>query len=164
MNKNFEIIWSEKKKTTTGKDVISATLKDESGAEFEKVSIWGDFPNWDSIMTGHKVTGVIYTNDKGYKTLYPPKQENASTGQIGGNKSGFGAGMMKAKQEGIQKSQENKELGIRTSSTIRMAVDLAIAENTPTEARIKYWRSWLVGNWDIQEPTSPIDIDNPPNI
>lgn len=165
MNK-FTIEWSEKKQIPSGKWVINATLKDEVGVTHERVSIWSDFPNWVNIMTGHTVEGNIVTNDKGYKTLYPPRTGTVSSNG-GANRAsggGLGAGMMKAKSESIAKAQENKELGIMTSSTIRLATDCAIAENNPTPANILKWRNWFITNWDIEEPKSPVDINEPPKI
>lgn len=66
---------------------------------------------------------------------------------------------MDKKAENIEKAQGNKELGIMTSSTIRMAVDIALAEVNSAQmfdegvfkGRITYWRKWLVSEWDNVE-------------
>lgn len=169
MNKTYEVSWSEKKTTTTGKPVISATLKDETGATFDKVSIWGDFPNFANIMTGHRVTGNLYTNDKGYKTLYPPKpeQNRASGGQ------NFGAKMMEKKAEYIEKAQERKSESIAYFNAVNSAIGMAglyvkqLGMEPPrTEMKefVIKWRDWFLSEWERYNspPKSPVDIDKEP--
>lgn len=156
MDKTYKIISLERKTTTTGKAVANVSLTDDQGVMTSKVSIWSDFQNFANLNVGDFVTGSLYTNDKGYVTLYPPKPpRTTSNGANFANKGGAMAKLVEKKQEGIRESQENKERGIKTSSTIRMAVDCAVAEySNPNnldsmETLIKKWRSFFVQNWDI---------------
>ena len=147
----YQIDWSEKKTTTTGKAVMSATLKDETGATYDKVSIWSDFPDYANLMTGHSVEGEIITNDKGYKSLKPvfaPKQ-----GGNGAYKQKVMDDAMEKKAGYITQAQGNKEMGIKVASTMRMAVDLAIADDSPTPLaeKILFWRKWTWEHWDAEE-------------
>ena len=71
---------------------------------------------------------------------------------------------MDKKAEAIKKAQENKELGIMTSATMRDAVSLAIAQlqGNPFTAEemktcIEFWRDYLIENWavDIRDYIDP---------
>lgn len=161
MNKTYTITALEQKTLTTGKIVKNVTLKDDTGAITERVSIWSDFPLFATLTVGSSVFGIIYTNSKGYNTLYPPKAQNSSTGgfkRSGGNMTA----LMETKNENIRESQENKEHGIRISSTMNKAVELAIAcyrvgdEEVGLEHNILKWREWLWTHWS--------DPDTKPNF
>ena len=160
----INITWLEKKHIESlNKDVLEINGTDEQGNSI-KFAVWQDFPGFNEIMNGGFIEGNLWEKPgTGKFTLYPPKVVMA--GQTGGNKGRFQAGMkevMKEKQEGIEKSQYRKEQGIRVSSTIRMAVDIVIAElggekiidEAVIKAKIKEWRVWF---WDVwSEPD-----DNP---
>lgn len=165
MNEKVKIEWLEKKNP----DWKVANITKGDGTTVENVSInrtntKGEvFPNFDAIMTGYTLECTVWTSGAGKTYLFAPKQ--AATGQNGASK---GAGIAKAqevKSQMIKGAQDNKELGIKTSSTIRMAVDLAIAEctnaSTPDgissslEYQIKKWRKWLVANWDLEVTDTP---------
>ncbi len=156
MTNKFIVTWIEKKNP----DWSVAQLKDVDtpNLPYADVSInrtgkKGEiFPNFDGIMNGGTVEGEIWQSAKGTWYLFPPKV--VATGNSGRNSAM--SKLVTQKQEGITKAQENKELGIMTSSTIRMAVDCALAEynNTPQEdieAMILKWRKWFVDNWDLKD-------------
>lgn len=157
MSLKYSITFSEKKNP----DWIVADLKNEAGIEYKNVSInrtkksTGEvFPGFDEIMTGHTISGEFWeTPDRSKAYLYPPRVDKPYSGA---NKS-FGGGIkaVERKEAGIEKAQVNKAEGIMTSSTIRMAVDCAIAEfnNIPEtgelESLILKWRAWFVDKWEI---------------
>lgn len=165
----YQIDWSEQKTTSTGKKMLKATLKEMEVPNLihEDVAIWDSFPGFDGLMTGHIVEGDIVSKQNGQyvnKSLYAPKV--AATGQ--NRASGAISKAQDKKSEMIKTAQENKELGIMTSSTIRMAVDIALAElPIPHPAggsgngsffdvgtfkgRVNFWREWLVSNWSLPE-------------
>lgn len=152
----YEILWLEKKTTSTGKPYYKLSLKDEQGNTTENVSMWSDFPNFANIAPGHFVTGDVKENDKGYKTIYAPKPVSmGNSGALGGYKAKVMNDAMEKKAGYISNAQENREHGIKVSSTIRMAVDMAIAEGKPTAENIKDWRKWFWMNWDVDETSFP---------
>ena len=158
----YVIEWSERKTTKTGKPVLSTSLKGEDGAVIENVSIWGDFQDFANLMTGQTVMGDIVRNDKGYESLYPPK--NAATGNSGGFKKNIEK-VMEAKQEGIKLSQENKEHGIKVASTIAMATNIVLAlmkddktviwTDQLVKDEIKKWRAFLWNEWEKENKDFP---------
>jgi hypothetical protein len=160
---NYTIHSIEVKTTTTGKTVASVELKDEMGKVYDKkVSIWGDFPDFQSITFGQQVEGDIVVNDKGYATLYPPKVK--SQPKPFSRQPGAITKAMETKHEHIQEAQHNKELGIKVSSTMRDAVLIATTivnnshiENTPGDMKdlILHWREWLWKQWDKEEKDYP---------
>ncbi len=160
----IKLEWLENTKTSTGKDKINATITKADGTKMENVTIWGDFPNWAVLKPGETIQAKLVPKDYNGRTYYSLAHEQSTTGQTGGNKGTFGGGMgaklMEKKSEGIAKAQEHKDLGIMTSSTLRMAVDLTVASmrndtilQNATEAdikgMIKTWREWLIANWEL---------------
>ncbi len=153
----YTVEWCEVKKTgeTNGRawKIINMTLKDESGVETTDVS------TFDPVTPGLTIEGEIelkgqYKNFKGTPKVAPQGNSGAFKGaQI--------AKAQETKAEYIAVAQGNKELGIKVSSTIRMAVDLAIAQGAevangePLAARILLWRQWLWQEWDKEEKDYP---------
>lgn len=158
----YNIGWSERKTTTTGKEKIEATLKDEKGVETHGVTIWKEFPDFDGIMTGHDIEGdLVPARDPRYgPTLFPPKPEVPKTFQRG---AGAMTKVMDKKAENIEKAQDNKMLGIKSSSTLRMAVDLTIAslrnediiDNSVIKGTILEWRKWLWNEFEKEDKDFP---------
>lgn len=141
----------EKTTTTTGKEKYNAVLKDvDSGAETKGVTIWSDYPGWINLQAGVTVYGsLVPPKDPKYgPTLYAPKP--ASTGTTRG--AGAITRAQETKAEHIKVAQENKEVGIKLSSTIRMAVDIVTARDLGStediQAEIEYWRKWFWERWD----------------
>ena len=154
-NKTMEYLihWSEKKTTSTGKEKIDATLKEASGAEYKGVTIWADFPGFATLMTGNMVTGNIVTKQNGQytnSTLYPIKP----TGQTPMRSAGAITKAMERKETSIKGFQENKEEGIKTSSCIRMASELAIAQGNATQENVLKLREWYWKNWEVTTDNS----------
>jgi hypothetical protein len=161
----YSLEWTENKVTSTGKKYIKATLKDETGATTTDVAIWEGFPNFANLKPGEVVEGDLVIKQNGQyenKSLYAPKV--ASTGQNSANRGGFIAKAQENKAVLIEKAQDNKERGIMTSSTIRLAVDTALAEcaGMPFDAgvfkgRIREWRNWYLAEWDNVKSAEPFN-------
>lgn len=156
----FNVTWIEKKSP----DWYVAQLKDVEApnlvyadVSINRVNKKNEvFPNFDNIMNGGVVEGEPWQSSAGKWYLFAPKpvapQGGATRGSEAINKA------MERKEQGISKTMDRKEEGIMTSSTIRMAVDIALAEvvGQPFDAgvfkgRINFWREWLVTNWPIEE-------------
>lgn len=146
----FKIDWTENKNNNW--KIVSLT--DISGAQFENVSInrvnnrGETFPNFDTIKPGEQIEADLWTSDSGKKYLFAPKNLKK-----GGNTNIQAAQQRKAAD--IEKAQDNKEIGIKTSSTIRMAVDIAIAQDNPSPENITKIRQWLWSNWEVDIKEQP---------
>lgn len=138
-NKN-EKTWNDKKYT-------EAELTDTNGELF-KVSAWaGEFNDKDTWE------GELVKNDKGYWKLVSPKAvagSNFKAQQV--------EKTMERKEKSIAGFQDNKEWSIMVSSTMRDAVQLAVAEYTINKQNLDRldecvlkWRSWLIENWDVEK-------------
>lgn len=144
------LIQNKVEKTWNDKKFVEATLLDSAEVEY-KVSAWaGEFDNKDEWE------GELVKNEKGYWKLVSPKA------QAGANfKTAQTEKLMARKEESIGQFQKTKEWGIMEASTLRMAVDLAIAElKDPTvldslEEGISKWREYLVKSWDLDEKAKP---------
>ena len=149
----YIIDWCERGQTKTGKQNIKATLKDEQGVMTENVTLWGDYPDFANLMPGKEVNGDINVKQNGQytnKTLYPVttyKKFEAKPNNI--------AKAQETKKENIKEAQDNKEQGIKISSTIRMAVDIAIAESDTRPENIKEKRAWLWNEWEKSDKDFP---------
>lgn len=143
----YKLYKIERVRTTTGKDKADIVLDNDV-----KATIWGDFPNFSTLEEGQDVEGdLIPAKDSKYSPTLSPVR--ATTG--GFKPSGGMNKMIKEKQEGIEKSQDRKEDSIKTSSSMRDAVQITLAElgnlkdHTEYESRVLYWRKWLLDNWDL---------------
>lgn len=164
----YSIKWCENVTTSTNKKKMNCQLVDTNGVTTENVSIWADFPNFDKLMNGHDVEGdLVPAKDPKYGPtlypLYPPKPVQTTQG---GRSGGFGviSKAMDKKAENIAIAQDNKEWGIKVSSTMRDAVLIAttITNNSHVEPSsgdmkdlILHWRKWLLDNWDVEQPNLP---------
>src|SRR3990167_8447509 len=155
----YVIDWIENKPTATGKERAVCSLTAVSGEKYTNVTIWGDFPGFKDLMPGSEVEGdVVPPKDPQYgPTLYPPRK---TTYTPRANRAGEIRTAMKEKAEGIEKSQDRKEMGIYTSSTFRDATLLSIAEKgdgvmTHEEMKSLWlrWRDWLAKQYDYPEQT-----------
>lgn len=111
------------------------------------------FPNFDAIIPGYEFEAEPWKSEVGKQYLFAPKVQGTQNKSSGGAYKGSG-GIAKAqekKAEMIAEAQGNKELGIKISSTLRMAVDLAIAEGNNAEETLEQsilkWRKWLWSEW-----------------
>lgn len=157
----YTVDFMEKK----NEDWIIASLSSPE-ASFPEVSInrknkKGEvFPNFDGIQAGREVSGQIWKSDSGKVYLFAPKIASASPQRS----TGAIKQAMQVKSENIKVAQDNKEHGIMTSSTIRMAVDIALAEITGLpfdvgvfKGRVKTWRDWLIAEWDNTKSAPPFN-------
>lgn len=155
----YSLEWLEKKTTKVG-DKWNATVKDEKGATYENVTLW--LKDWSDAMAGMEVEGELVIKQNGQyenKTL----QRNKTYSQWKPKTSATTPAGIKVAQERkaefIEKAQDNKELGIKVSSTMRMAVDLALGdgemEQTTRKETIKFWRQWLWNEWDKTDKDFP---------
>lgn len=162
----YTIEWLERKKTTTGKDVISASLKTPEGVIHDKVSIWSNFPNWINLTPGGSVSGEIVTSDKGYKSL---KEEMTK----GFTQSGYRApsGAVKAAEitrESVKEAQGKKNESIAFFSSTNAAIELVKSmpmyrESDAGDLRqsIITWRNFFLDEWKKYEAQDPNDKRTP---
>ena len=130
-----------------------------------------------NIKDGDSVDGEYVEKQNGEylnKTLYKqktwgktvPNAYGPSKAQSGAyrNPSAINKAMDK-KAENIQVAQDNKERGIMISSTLRMAVDIAIAEMAQAPAgvhsdiagSVRNWRNWLIAEWSNIDSAPPFN-------
>lgn len=159
----YKIEWSKQKQTKVGPK-IEANVS-ANGEMIEGVTLWPR--DWPNVMTGHTVEADLVVNKNGQytnKTLYPTKTWQKNTDFKTGKTNIAQA--MEIKREGISLAQENKAEGVKISSTIRMAVDIALAKlggdiemKTPADiqAQIRYWREWLLAEWDNINNAAPFN-------
>lgn len=143
----YTITWCEVKKTgeRNGKPwtINTMTLKDEQGVITENVD------TFDTIVNGSTIEGEIIPGKYG-KDFVKAKAvagANLKTAQI--------EKTMERKEQSIGKFQDNKELSIKVSSTMRDAVLLAIAEGQPNIETILKWREWLWKNFEVPTDLYP---------
>lgn len=142
-------------------DLVAADGYETKGASVNKIDkkTGGIFPGWDFLKEGENVDGELWKSPTTQKWfLFPPKaaSQNSQKGPGGAYKQKMIEDTMKAKEASISKFQGSKEEGIKLASTLRMAVDLSVAEITSNkeddeaslQARIKRWRSWLWAEWE----------------
>jgi len=156
-------LYNVEHKDYQGKKYVKALARDVSGVELE-VSL-GD--KWGDRLATFKSTDVVeanpWQNPKNSKwSLYPIEDKKERSGVSGvGYKSAQIEKAVERKEQGIARSQDNKDFSIRVSSTMNKAVDLAIAEikdistlNT-LESDILKWREWLWRNWEVSDTQYP---------
>ena len=152
---NITVIATGDKITKTNKPYKSLTVRQENGTE-HKVNIWSDFPNFANVQVGTVIRGKIEPNGK-YTNLISELQANKPISQGGAFKTAQIEKAQENKAAYIAKAQDNKESSIKTASTMRMAVDLAIAERSnghqsldnTFEESIRKWREWCWSEWDM---------------
>lgn len=159
----FQVTWGEEKTASSGSKYFRADLKDVDGKEYKGVAIFNSFTDYAKVQPGGEVEGKIVEKD--YKGQPSYTLENLAPLQSGYRAGGGNmAKVMEKKAEQIATAQGNKELGIMTSSTIRMAVDIAIAEvsGMPLDeglfkSRVKHWRDFLIAEWSNVKEAPPFN-------
>lgn len=139
--------------TAKGDSYKKVDLQKEDGSMVLGVSAFKfKYPNQSELIEGAEITaGVVI--DGAYKNLVSA-QDKPRSGAPGAFKTAQVKEVMDIKRQDIQKSQENKEMGIKTSSTMRMAVDIATSltpdqwQSTTMQEEIRFWREWLWTEWD----------------
>ncbi len=149
----LKILKVEDLKTSKGGDYKKVDVEQIGGAVVTGVSAFGfKFPDLASLVVGAEIEGSIVI-DGNYKNLVgaiekPKGNPGYKTAQI--------EKVMERKEASISTFQDNKELSIKMASTMRMAVDLAIAEYTMNkgsfdklEELVPKWREFAWNNWDV---------------
>lgn len=158
--KNYTVEWAENKPTSTGKDRKIVTLKDDTGAHYENVTVWGDFPGWAGIGPGSPIQGD-YKDDGKYRTLFPTRAPRAAGGATGGNMRGMAAAQQR-KGDMIEKAQENKSNAIKVASSMRDATLLITALGYKFETQEEMWemhrllKNRYIKEWDYTEKSLDI--------
>ncbi|MBX4198117.1 hypothetical protein KW782_02160 [Candidatus Parcubacteria bacterium] len=149
----YTIQRSVKKITQTGKPFIKATLKDEIGQEMDNVSIWSDFPNFESLQPGVETTGVIETSSQGFRNLKPATmQRMVQAEQQPLRNPGYDHRM-----EMIRRSQEKKYEAIAFFNATNSAISLVsnmkaklmngTVNRSTMKQEITFWRDWFIDEW-----------------
>jgi DNA polymerase III alpha subunit len=165
MSKKFVIDWCENKTTSTGKKMMRANLKDDTGALFEDVTVWESYPNFTRLMPGQFVEGDIVEKQSGQylnKTLYPVMNTISSPQGSQTRTAGIKQAMAD-KTASISKFQDNKELSIKVASTFSMATNVVITmikdqpimDTGAIRSMIEDWRKWFWEKWDKGETDYP---------
>lgn len=121
--------------------------------------VFSDHTRFADIKEGMELGPDEVVADGQYVKLVDP---DAGIKGKGGSRTGAITAAQNRKSEMISQAQENKEEGIKLSSTIRMATDIVIARGVSglseeeVKAEIEKWRSYFYTNW------SEITQDEPP--
>src|SRR5260221_9303919 len=123
--------------------------------ETRKVNIFSSAPNFDNIMQGSTIIGTMAFDGKYWNINFDGQKPAMSP--TGGYKAAQIEKVMEKKNESIGKFQDNKEYSIKVASTIRLAVDCALAELKDEtvldtlEEGITKWRRYFWEHWDVDE-------------
>lgn len=162
----YKLIWTENKnadwKIVTAEGLDGTKVTD---ASINRVSKKGEvFPNFDEIKPGMEIEAEPWTAPSGKQYLFPPKVQGQPQTRAQGLARGSQA-IAKAqdtKAANIEKAQENRSESVKIASTMRMAVDLVIAEKGNEVVTLEYlqtgiksWREWLWKTWDETDQLSP---------
>lgn len=153
MFQNIKVNSSTDKVATNGKPYKALEVQDEAGAVF-KVNVFSEFPDFANIKQGSVLRGQLVAKGQ-YTNLISETLGKARGGAGSTFKTAQIEKVMDTKRADISKFQDNKETSIKIASTMRMAVDLAIAEYankndlTSMESLIKKWRTFCWENWDF---------------
>lgn len=149
-------------KTSKGDDYKKVDLQKTDGSIVEGVSAFTfKYPNQAELVEGSTITaGVVI--DGNYKNLVSAV-EKPRGGAYSAHKEAVIEKVMDRKEQGIARSQDNKDWSIKVSSTMNKAVDLAIAEfkdktvlDTLDQAVLK-WRRFLWNHWEVDlKDTDPL--------
>lgn len=147
----FKVNWLEIKTGKSGKQYMVMHLLDEQGVETQNVSTFDLTYN-----LGQEIEGEIVQN--GNFKNWKAKLEAPQFIKQAGNSAFKNKQIEEAQNRTsnfVAKAQDNKEWGIKTSSTMNKAIDLAIAEGKPEPITILKWREWIWNNWDVEDDQYP---------
>ena len=124
MSKKIE--WIQIGATTTGKVKADATVQDESGVKTD-VTIWGDFPNFATLMAGMTVEGdIVQSKDGKYKpSLNAPRLPKFAV--TGGFKTKAIEDAQIRKEGSINRTLDRKEESIALMSAQRDATLIVVS-------------------------------------
>lgn len=137
---------------SNGNPYKRATFVGEDGSRTDKIGTFSDSPIYGMVVEGGLVEGKIEKNAKGFNNFSP---FNATPQASGGYKGGGAAKAVAMKQEGIAKSMDRKEIGIRQSSVFREAIAITLAElggadftADEFQQRAANWKRWCFKFYD----------------
>jgi hypothetical protein len=120
-----------------------------------------EFPNFDTLAEGSKLEANPWTNPKGYTSLFPPRAPSVAAPR---RSPAAITKAMETKAENIHKAQEFRSEGVRTSATMRDAVNIVVSMNAKGDmtgeqirAGIQAWRKWLWFQWEAPESYPPFE-------
>lgn len=155
-NKIYTIKSAEVSKNgqTNGRNwqIMKMALVDDKGVETTGVS------TFEVVVSGETLEGKIVTNDKGYLNFIKKLEAPAFMKQQSNTafKTAQMEKVMDRKEQSIGKFQDTKDWSIKTSSTMRDAVLLTIAEKGDIPMRdeelgqmVVKWRKFLWNHFDI---------------
>lgn len=157
MEKTYKIEAIEVKTTSTGKKKADVTLS--ANGTSVVATIWGDFPDFETLTFGSQVTGILKDpSDPKYKpSLNAPRKTTGNSNF----KEKLMEKAMDKKNEAITHFQGNKELSIKVSSTFRAAYETALVDYqeqrrlSPSTASIEQlfekWREFYWMHFDVNE-------------
>lgn len=131
-------------KTKTDKPYKRLSVEVDGKKLAKELSIWSDHTQFADVKVDHVFEDDITEKD-GYQNLANKDKKKGNSGFRDKKMDE----VMARKESSISNFQDNKEWSIMESSTIRMAVDLAVAGGNPTPELILKWRTWLIKNWDV---------------
>lgn len=148
---NIKIITVDSKTTKTNKPYKMCTV--ECNSETRKVNIWSNAPDFANLKEGSVFLGNMKKEGDYWNISF--EGQNSAPRASGGFKTAQAKEVVDYKDTKIGKRMDDKDFSIMTSSTMRDAVSLAIAEikdittlNT-LEQDILKWRQWLLDNWEV---------------
>ena len=156
----YKLSWIEQKEWN-GKKYASAGVTALDGTELD-VSLgdkWGI--KLPMLREGDTIEANAWQNPKNGKwSLYPPEDRKTPSEPRRPSQSANIERVMQKKEASIGKFQDNKELSIKISSTMRDAVLIALAEYNDARSftfgetigeNIEGWRKWFWEHWDDPE-------------
>lgn len=161
MEKEYKIEWCENKSDDW--KVLTLIDGDQTldNVSVNRVNKEGEvFPNFDGLVPSTTVKANLWTSKAGKRYLFAPKPQGGSNKGV---KSQVIEKAMERKETSIGKFQDNKELGIKISATMRDAVLCAIAEHSKPnnietlESLISKWRKILWFEWDKHTEFPPFN-------
>ncbi len=134
-------------------------LEVECGGEVRKVNIWSNAPDFASIKEGSIIVGKMAMEGQYWNISF--EGQTKPTGAPSAFKTAQAKEVVDYKDQKIGKRMDDKEFSIMVSSTMRDAVQLAIAEIKDIrtlnnlEQDILKWRQWLLNNWGVDPKDVP---------
>jgi len=141
----------EIKQTKTGKDYKQCKL-DTQVLGKDQFNVFAFHSMYAEVEQGVDFGEDKFILEGQYLNLKDPKKTMSRGGAF---KSHQIKEAQDTKRQDINQAQQNREKGIKTASTMRMAVDLAIAECGEDKSKlaglIKHWREFCWTNWEADE-------------
>jgi len=118
------------------------------------------FPNFDSIVEGSTIEADTWKSDSGKWYVFAPKLASTGIPQRSGGIAKQAEKLMEIKATNVGISQENKQEGIKITTSMQLAVQCALAEYAKPnslddlEALIKKYRKFILNTWEIETKDS----------